>query len=118
MPRPSLSNFHIDCPLVSQSLILYFLSHFRPLPFFSVMQKILCPLAAFCLSASLAGCSTVLAPPGQPRRKGVLNSFELVGDSLVSAQQVCYLRTHYPVQHVLRRRLEAIHWYSRQDILC
>ncbi|KAF5351680.1 hypothetical protein D9756_007693 [Leucocoprinus leucothites] len=55
------------------------------------MQDLLRPLATLCLSAVLIGLTnaqTVLPPPGQPKRKGTINSFEIIGDSLVSAQQL------------------------------
>lgn len=51
--------------------------------------------SGFCVSFLLAlylsplhTIAQTLSAPGQPTRSGALNSFELVGDSLVSAQQV------------------------------
>lgn len=53
------------------------------------MQALLHPLAALCLfTTRLASAQTPLPPPGQPTRTGMLNSFEIVGNSLVSAQQL------------------------------
>ncbi|KXN90857.1 Galactose oxidase [Leucoagaricus sp. SymC.cos] len=55
------------------------------------MQALLRPLAALCLSATLVGLAnaqSVVDAPGQPKRKGTINSFEIIGDSLVSGQQI------------------------------
>jgi hypothetical protein len=55
------------------------------------MQAVLHTLAALAVSASVAGSASAqptIPPPGQPSRKGTIGSFEIIGNSLVSAQQV------------------------------
>ncbi|KAF9447951.1 copper radical oxidase [Macrolepiota fuliginosa MF-IS2] len=55
------------------------------------MRTLLPPLATLYLSTTLAGlvrAQNVLPPPGQPAQQGNINNFEIIGDSLVSAQQL------------------------------
>jgi hypothetical protein len=48
-------------------------------------------LATWDLFTIVAHAAGILPPPGQPTRVGTIGGFEIVGQSLVSAQQVCAL---------------------------
>ncbi|EKM74650.1 hypothetical protein AGABI1DRAFT_116791 [Agaricus bisporus var. burnettii JB137-S8] len=55
------------------------------------MWALLHPLATLAISASVAGSAgaqLTIPAPGQPSRKGTIGAFEIIGDSLVSAQQL------------------------------
>lgn len=53
------------------------------------------PLVVLCLVALLRACvdaQSTLAPPGQPVKLGTPGQFEIITESLVSAQQVSSIR--------------------------
>lgn len=80
------------------------------------MRVLLRPLAALCLSAGFAGLANAVSV-GQPEREGTINAFEIIGDSLVSAQQV-HSSALRPLEYCFcsQQLLVAVRWYPRQGI--
>lgn len=52
------------------------------------MLPVVLLLATWDLVTIIAHAADILPPPGQPTRVGTIGSFEIIGQSLVSAQQV------------------------------
>ena len=73
------------------------------------------------LATPLVIAATALAqtipPPGQPLQKGSVGEFELVGDSVVSAQQVRISIT-FPRNLQTQALRKALPGYRRQSLHC
>lgn len=65
-------------------------------------QLLSASLAVAFASVASAQSATVLAEPGQPQRTGIPGGFEIIGESLVSAQMVSLLQTLFSEALLIR----------------